>query len=80
MDKFNIEWKKIIDAMLIKDKWHQLKQDFEDISYETAKNLCNITYKHAAHAFLWCKNLDTLWDLNLNASILMQMRFDGQIG
>jgi len=37
-------------------------------------------YNHAAHVFIWARNESKLWNFDLNASILMQLRFDGFIG
>lgn len=80
---FETEWKEINQAIQ-NDKeiglnWLEIEKDFEDIDYESSLKL-DSNYKHAAHAFLWCRNDEKLWGYDLRASILMQMRFDGHIG
>ena len=52
---------------------------FIEISYEEATKL-DSSYRHAAHAFICCKNNNKLWSLDLEANIFMQLRFDGHVG
>ncbi len=81
--EFIRDWELVKNAALNNESnrqvWLKLDQDFEDISYELASKL-DTSYNHASHAFLWCKNDGKLWNYDLKASIMMQLRFDGHIG
>ena len=74
------DWNEIKNLMLKNEKWHHLFKDYTDITYDEAKQLNSDDYNHAAHVFIWSKRDDKLWNFNLNATILMQLRFDGFIG
>ena len=81
--EFDSEWH-VINSAIKNDKelgptCLDVEKDFEEIDYESSLKL-DSSYKHAAHAFLWCRNDEKLWGYDLRASILMQMRFDGHIG
>ena len=80
---FERDWESIKNVILKNESnkamWLKLDEDFEDISYESSLKL-DKSYTHACHGFLWCKNASKLWNYDLKASIMMQLRFDGHIG
>ena len=82
--KYLHDWSVVKDAMMSNEThkalWYKMmEEDFEEISYNDSLEL-DESYKHATHCLLWCRNDAKLWDYNLNASCMMQMRFDGHIG
>ena len=81
-DKNEQSWNRIVDALLkhalIGSNIKTLLTDYVEIEYDEAKKLQG--YQSAAHAFFWAPNPNKLWDFDLRASILMQMRFDGSLG
>ena len=76
------EWNKIVNALLkhtlIGPNIKSLLSDYVEVAYDEAQKLDG--YQSAAHAFFWAPNGNKLWDFDLKASILMQMRFDGSLG
>ncbi len=79
-ENFLNDWNEIKNLMSKNEKWTNLFKEYTDISYDEARKLNTDQYNHAAHVFIWSKRDDKLWNLNLNATILMQLRFDGFIG
>lgn len=75
-------WNQILSALRSNknfgSKWSEILNNHMIISMEEAKKLTG--HKIAAHVFLWAKNDQKLWNISQNASIMMQMRFDGSIG
>ncbi|CAF0728516.1 unnamed protein product [Brachionus calyciflorus] len=75
-------WKKVLNALKTNRNmgklWSKAIEDHSEIDLEESKKLND--YRLAAHAFIWSKNDQSLWELSSKASIMMQMRFDGFIG
>lgn len=83
--KYEQDWSVVKDVLMRNEAhgaiWHKMMDgdDFKEISYKDSLEL-NESYKHATHCLLWCRNDAKLWDYDLKASCMMQLRFDGHIG
>jgi U8 snoRNA-decapping enzyme len=76
------DWNEVEEAVLTNklsgEQWNKIHKRYNSIEYDEAKKL--IGYEHAAHCFIWAKNDDKLWGIDLNGAVSLQMRFDGYIG
>lgn len=67
------------ESSYFSEQWNNILDKYVDVQLKEARKLVN--YRHAAHAFIWARNANKLWNkYNLNAAVLMQMRFDGCLG
>jgi hypothetical protein len=75
LETMDLDWLNILNYMrsLPNKKWTTMADEFLDITYEDAVKVKE--YKHAAHAFVFAKNSNLLWNnFNQKAAIYMQMR------